>query len=239
MNLCVDIGNSKVKMAVYKGPQMVDYIKVMNNEFDQLAPFLGHYSIKSAVLSTVRKDNTAIMETIAHIESIEFITHESTLPIKLNYETPHTLGIDRITAALGAKSMFDNENCIIIDIGTCITLDFLSGKNIFEGGNISPGMRMRLRAMHEMTSKLPHVEDAYNEELLGKSTKMALQNGAFYGIYFEILGFIQEIEQKHPHVKVILTGGGALEFVELLGSKIFVHPFLILDGLNYLNENNA
>lgn len=236
MRLCADIGNSALKLGIFDSNGMVDYIRVSKNEIENIPPFLDNYTLEKVLISSVRRDISFFTDLFEDSVKLEVLSYTTPSSMQLEYDTPETLGVDRIAAALGAKSLFENENCIIIDIGTCMTLDFLSDKGLFQGGNISPGMRMRLLAMHEMTSKLPLVPDQYHAELLGKNTDMALQNGAFYGILFEIKGFIEEITKKYANVKVILTGGAANDFVELIGSEIFVHPFLILEGLNYIYD---
>ena len=161
------------------------------------------------------------------------------MPIVNLYNTPKTLGLDRLAAVVGASIQYPGKNILVIDIGTCMTFDFIDSKRNYHGGNISPGVELRLKAMHHFTSSLPLVIRKNNMNILGKSTKEALQNGAFQGLKFEIEGFIKNLTNRTKSLTVILTGGDAVNFGETLESKIFVDPNLVLKGLNdILTYNN-
>ncbi len=237
MNLSIDIGNTFIKLGLYDGGQMVDYIKIKDHDDPELADFLSSSNIEKTQVSSVRKQTKELLNTFSLKSAVSIVSHTSNMPIRLEYDTPHTLGIDRITACLGALSHFPDQHCLVIDLGTCMTLDILTADKVFKGGNISPGWKMRLDAMDQMTSKLPLGQLKKHKEILATSTAMALENGAFYGILFELRGYISLMRDKYPELKVIFTGGAANDFAEFIETEIFVLPFLILDGLNYLNEN--
>ncbi len=205
--------------------------KVYDEEDIEL--FFSKYNIKSCIVSSVRKKIPKNIFDIKHkVDKFIVLCHKTKLPIKINYKTPDTLGMDRIAAAIGAKKMFPEDNCIVIDAGTCITYDFIDKKNVYQGGNIAPGISMRAKAMNRFTDNLPLVGIEYNEDPLGKSTEEALQNGSLRGTFWEISTFIQLILDKFGDTKVILTGGDAKYFVNHFNFKIFANPNLILVGLN-------
>jgi len=166
------------------------------------------------------------------------LSHKTKVPIKNLYGTPKTLGLDRLAVMVAAAVTYPGKSALVIDIGTCMTYDYLEeGKN-YLGGNIAPGVELRLKGMHHFTSALPLVDRAFNQEQLGKSTKTALQNGAVWGIKLEIEAFIKTLTKKRGKMVVILTGGDASYFGEQLDSKIFVAPNFLLKGLNAILEYN-
>jgi type III pantothenate kinase len=166
------------------------------------------------------------------------LDHHTKIPVKNKYDTPETLGKDRIAAVSAAYKLFTKNNHLVIDIGTCMTLDFVTKAGNYLGGNISPGVNLRLRAMHEFTSSLPLVKFDKTKKLLGKSTNEAIKNGAVYGITTEIESYIRRLEIKYDNINVILTGGDATFFGELIDYQIFVDPNLVLKGLNEILKIN-
>ena len=126
----------------------------------------------------------------------------------------------------------------MIDLGTCITYDFDNKRKEYLGGNIAPGWKMRLDAMHKFTHTLPRVKASKPSGVLGKSTKEALQNGAVLGIVGEIKAYIATLETKYANINVILTGGDGAFFAELIDYQIFVDPNFVLKGLNEILKSN-
>ena len=149
------------------------------------------------------------------------------MPIEISYKTPETLGRDRICVAIAANSMYPNEGNLVIDLGTCITYDWVDPKGTFLGGNISPGIEMRLEAMHEKTAALPKAEINYDLDLVGTSTISALQHGAVMGTICEIESFIERSEEKYKDLVVLLTGGNAADVSKLLKKNHIVEPELL------------
>jgi len=228
-NLCVDIGNTKIKSGVFYNDIILE--KFYGDGF--LEVVFEKYNVKNCIISSTRSkipDN--IYEIKKRVDNFIVLCHKTRLPVNINYKTPETLGRDRIAAAIGAKKLFPGDNCIVIDAGTCITYDFIDKDNVYQGGNIAPGIRMRMEAMHRFTDNLPSVEIIYNEDPLGKSTAEALQNGSIRGTFYEISSFIQLIIDKFGDSKVIFTGGDAKYFVNHFKTPIFANPNLVLIGLN-------
>ena len=89
------------------------------------------------------------------------------MPFKTLYKTPKTLGADRLALVAGAVFGFPNKSVLIIDVGTCITFDFVDSKKKYLGGSISPGLQMRLNALSNQTSALPLVRLSEPQDLIG------------------------------------------------------------------------
>lgn len=231
-NLIIDIGNTFIKLAVYQN-QNLKYVvskrKVLVGDIKKLNK---KYGFKHAVLSTVRLNNPQFVQHLSKNYHLLILSHKTKLPIVNNYGTPMTLGLDRLAGVVGAHLKYPKKKVLLVDMGTCIKYDYIDDNGIYLGGNIAPGLEMRLESMHVMTSKLPRVKRSKKNELLGNSTTKALQNGAVLGIKCEIEGFIKTLTKKKGKIKVILTGGDAEYFGEMIESKIFVIPNLVLSGLN-------
>jgi type III pantothenate kinase len=161
------------------------------------------------------------------------------MPIQIRYATPETLGVDRIAAACGAIALFPGKNCLAIDAGTCITYDFIDHAGNYWGGGISPGIEMRLKAMHTFTTRLPLVKVNQQASLIGNSTESCLQSGALFGVLGEIEGIIQKYDQNYQELKVIICGGDISLFENQLKPTIFAAPDLVLMGLNRILLQNA
>ncbi|MEZ4906734.1 MAG: type III pantothenate kinase [Saprospiraceae bacterium] len=145
MNLCIDIGNSRTKFGIFEDDKLI----TVYNDIDELSVDYTNDDFNSVIISSVKKEIPEIIFDFTKAVSLVVVLDFNTiLPIKINYDTPETLGMDRVAAAVGANYLFPNENCIVIDAGTCITMDFISSENEFLGGNISPGIYTRIRAMH-------------------------------------------------------------------------------------------
>jgi type III pantothenate kinase len=233
MNLCIDIGNTRVKMALFSGDEIQLIHKTELLDFDLINVWLKEFLIEKCILSSTRNIEEYEMKHLKSILPKLFVLdHETPLPVKSIYETPQTLGKDRIAAAVAAHSLFPEENVIIIDCGTCLTYNFIDDQGVFMGGNIAPGVSMRLESMHHFTDKLPLVEKEYNEGLFGQNTVKAMQNGALKGAIYEISSFIESVLEKFGGAKIILTGGDSILFAKHLNFKIFAFPNLVLFGLN-------
>ena len=199
------------------------------------------YQFEHSILSTTRKQLPRFCNFMIKHHGMKILDHKTKLPFKNKYSTPKTLGKDRIAAIAGARAIFPKKTCLVFDIGTCMTTDIINDKDEYLGGNISPGVHLRLKSMNDYTSALPLVKDKINRDIIGKSTKSALQNGGIYGLILEIEGFVARSKRKFGTINVILTGGDAFRFGELIECKKFVEPKLVLIGLNAIiayNERN-
>lgn len=239
MNLVIDIGNTSTKTALFQGSKLMFSSRYLIFGPEELSTLLSEYRIEGIIVCNTGKVTDALKALLNTLKRVLFFDFKSKLPIINAYETPATLGKDRLAAAVGAWIYFNKKNSIIIDMGTCITMDFLDAGGHYRGGNISPGIKMRLRAMHEFTASLPMVEVAYTEELFGDDTISAMQNGGVKGTFYEIESFIVEVKAKYESINVILTGGDAEYFEKFTKNEIFVAPYLVLEGLNEILKHNA
>ena len=240
MNLVLDFGNTKIKAAVFSNSnEIVEIFTWEEYNKDVINEIKAKYLIDNALLCSVVYVSEEIEEHLKSNFSFYLRLNSFTkLPIKNNYSTPHTLGLDRIAAAVGANMLCPNTPLLVIDMGTAITYDFVNSSNEFEGGNIAPGVNMRLRAMNNFTNKLPLLEAREEARLLGNDTSSAMMAGVMRGIEFEIDGYISEISKKNPNLSVFLTGGDVFFFEKTVKSRIFVVSNLLLMGLNEILRYN-
>ncbi len=240
MNLIIDIGNTSAKIAVYENTQQRFFTRVLHQKISETLHFvIRKFNPRQAIVSNV----SAVKVDWDEFHSLPVITlsHTTPLPVKIHYQTPETLGLDRMALVCGAAFHQPEKNCLIIDAGTCITYDFLSARNEYSGGAIAPGLTMRLKAMHQFTGNLPLLSFPQNQPeipFVGKSTRECMLSGAFWGMLMEINGNIHRYEEQFGDVYVFLTGGDANMFEKHLKNRIFATPFLLLDGLNYILEYN-
>ena len=199
------------------------------------------YDISDSIISSVVNIEAAVVNTL-HRRSQHFVLfdHNTPVPIVNRYDTPQTLGQDRLAAAVGAESLCPDENLLIIDAGSAITYDFVSDKGEYMGGNIAPGLKMRLTMLQRMTKKLPLVEVEENEliPLFGKNTRDAIAAGVIRGIAYEVKGYMRTLSEKVPHFQTFLTGGNAPYILNNVRTSrtekrdIRVEKNLVLIGLN-------
>jgi len=238
-NYCIDIGNSFIKHAVLQDGEIVYYKRVKKLLVREIKALQSKWNFEHAILCSTRKSTPRFLNYLKKNLNLSVLNHKTKLPFKNAYATPKTLGKDRLAAVAGALHLYPGKNCLIFDIGTCMTIDYLTKKKVFMGGNIAPGKDLRLKSMHDYTSALPLVKAKFDNAILGKSTKSALQNGAIYGICLEIEGMVARMNRKSGPINVILTGGDAIKFGELLECKKFVIPNLVLIGLDSILVHNV
>ena len=237
MNLIVDIGNTRTKLAFFEKNMLVEKAIVQTSALSWLNDCLqGRRNIEATILSATGLDTEGVEIFLkSNLPYLKF-GHETPLPIQNKYATPETLGKDRLAAVVAASLLFPKKNCLIIDGGTCITYNFLEKTGVFLGGNIAPGLTMRLRAMNHFTAKLPLVErNTEGVELIGNTTESAMRAGAQTGLLSEIEGYVKRLEKKMGNVKVILTGGDGQYLFENINIKEkYFEPNLVLQGLNQI-----
>ena len=233
-NFVIDIGNSRIKSSEVQGDLIVK-----SKTWDRLESLVKALpKNKNTIVCSVKHDTEQITDIFG--DDVFVFNEHSRLPIRINYDTPQTLGRDRIASAVGANYLFPSEDLLIIDAGSCITYDLLIN-NSFEGGLISPGFKMRLKAMHEMTGQLPDViqkSDQYEWELIGKSTATCMISGAKNGMKNEINGIVSRLKEKYASLRVLMTGGDAVLFESNVKGSIFVRSNLVPLGLNQILIKN-
>jgi type III pantothenate kinase len=239
MNLIVDIGNTNTKLALYEGKVKLSQSRINELSCEELEKELSGIKTQKAIVSSVKEIPPFIYELfLSNIPFVHILSSKSKLPFKIEYDTPETLGSDRIAAVACAFNLFPGMEIIIIDAGTALTFDFLSG-DIYKGGNISPGLTMRFKALNKFTERLPLVSQSGSYTFPGRNTTDAILAGVIAGITYEINEYIRTFENKKTDFNIILTGGDS----EFLKDKINYHitymPDIVIDGLNYILEYNA
>ncbi|MGB8491257.1 MAG: type III pantothenate kinase [Bacteroidales bacterium] len=240
MNFIIDIGNSSTKVAVYEGFEKVISLRTKQFSWDKLREMLAPYTEKldRCIVSTVRDTPEFVIDLATHgIPNVQVLSHVTRLPFRNEYETPETLGTDRIAAIAGAFHLFQEKNILVIDAGSAVTYDYLSD-NAFKGGNISPGLSMRFRALHHFTRRLPLVSTTEKVSAPGKNTLEAITAGVINGLIFEINEYIERFNADSS-CEVIMTGGDSGYLRERIAHIVTYMPDLVLDGLNYILEYNA
>ena len=233
MNLIIDIGNNSAKFFLFKGEQLILHTRKSNSSFDVIDEWNRLYNIEKAIISSVIVETPELSEAILGLQCpVVRFSNSMPLPLEINYRTPHTLGSDRIAAAVGAWNEAPGRNMLVIDAGSAITIDFVGKDGKYNGGNIAPGIKMRLKALHEYTSRLPMVEKDGDTPTMGYDTETAIRSGVINGICHEIEGYINEFKQKYCDVLVFLTGGDEKTLKNRIKSCIFADKYLVAKGLN-------
>ena len=242
-HLVIDIGNSRSKIAVFEGDKLIRSEKVHVLEPTILGEYLKKSEITHSIISSVNDGIIALEDFLK--ERTAYIRFSALLKtgIEYKYKSPDTLGLDRLAGIIGARSLFPDTNCLVIDAGTCITYDAINKDGVYEGGSISPGLKMRLKAMHNFTRRLPEVELIEYEDWQGYDTKSAMLSGVLNGAIEEVKGFIEIYNSKYSQLHVLLCGGDSIFFDYRLKNSIFAHalktePDLVLIGLNEVIEQN-
>ncbi len=241
MHLAIDIGNTAVKAGIFDGDELLWTGMLQGPLPEAIEQLPYNQELRRVIFCSVKTDEEELKAALGQRFEVWVLDHELPLPFEVRYETPQTLGRDRLAAVAGAMALMPQTDCLVIDAGTCITMDVLSREGVFLGGNISPGVRMRLAAMHAFTARLPSIEPDWTpwQPLLGNSTRRAMQQGAVWGALLEVQGAIDAFRKRWPTMQVLITGGDAAFFVENLKTKIFAHPNLVLIGLNKILTYNV
>ena len=228
MTLTVDIGNTRAKWALFDGERL-------------LKEGLGLPLPKAEqTIVCATGEVSPEMRQALGPEAVDFATlmREGRLPIRIDYATPQTLGPDRVAAACGAWETTGGKACVVVDAGTCITIDYLDASGTYCGGAILPGLSMKFRALHTFTAKLPLLEMKSEEEectapVSGRTTEESMRAGVSAATRFAIEGFVSHYRKIDPMAEVLVTGGDAGR-VALPGCR--VEPELVMRGLNWVME---
>ena len=233
MNLIIDIGNTVAKIALFEGEELLDVSYDSNSTLASLPEVCRRHSIDGAIVATVIDLTDEVEARLSELPCpVLRLGADTPLPLENLYETPRTLGYDRMAAAVGAAGRFPGRDVLVIDAGTCITYEFVDAAGRYHGGNISPGLQMRFKALNQFTARLPLVEAEGRLLSMGKDTETAIRAGVLRGISYEMQGYIKEMRTKYPELLVFLTGGDEISFDTNLKSIIFADRFLVLKGLN-------
>ncbi len=239
MNLVVDIGNTSTKIACYEGSAIIKKERLKSPDTGTIAKFIGKKPATRAIVSSVNHDPGALINFLRDKGAVvHLLSYKSQYPFTIAYETPETMGVDRLAAVAGALLYHPGADLLVIDAGSALTLDILVNGS-FLGGSISPGLSMRFRALNEFTGRLPLINASNDFSFPGKSTKDAITGGVVMGLVFEINEYIRTFEKRHEKLVTVITGGDSETITSLTDRKMFLHPDLVTDGLNYLLDYNV
>ena len=240
MNLVIDIGNTKVKVAVFELDTIITAVVCEEiNLVKELKRISNQYTFKRSIVSSVKDINEEYLEELQKLPFLIILNTDTPLPFKNLYATPSTLGNDRIALAAAAVCIHPFKNTLVIDAGTCITYDFINAKNEYLGGAISPGIAMRYKSLHQYTGNLPLLSKNEEFNIIGTSTKSSIHSGIINGISCEIKGVIAQYKQDFGDLTIVLTGGDTKFLFKQLKNSIFANQNFLLNGLNkILTFNN-
>ncbi len=240
VNLIIEQGNTSSKVAVYDNMRQEAFFSFEKLDETIIAPLFDQFPLTRGIFSTViDQDETLLRFLKDRLPYLIRLDETVPLPIKIAYRTPATLGRDRIAAAVGSYYLQPGRNLLVIDAGTAITYDIVEASGIYKGGNISPGLTTRFRALHQFTKKLPLLSEEGDTPLIGTDTETAIRSGVVHGIVFEMDHYIDTFRQKYPDLLVFLTGGHSFYFERRLKNSIFADINLVLTGLNRILEYNV
>lgn len=238
MDLVIDLGNTYAKTGLFDAEVLVEINWRLPHE--ALLAYVRSQRPRRLMVSSVSRAEGDLQRDFADLaEQLLILSPQTPVPLTKLYDTPQTLGADRVAAAVGAKAKFPTADCLVIDMGTCITYDLVDANDCFHGGIISPGVRMRFEAMHTFTKRLPLVSPAQIPSLVGKNTQHAMLSGVMNGLLAEINGIVDRYQEIFPDCQVILCGGDAHFFESRLKTTIFAIPEIVLIGLHRILKYNA
>ncbi|MEC9108853.1 MAG: type III pantothenate kinase [Bacteroidota bacterium] len=240
MNLIIDIGNTKAKLAVFDDDKI---IKCESFNTENIIEAIDHFinknkNIDRAIISNVSSIDNSIIEKKINLKHTYFLSDELKLPFTNKYESKKTLGSDRKALASAVIKHFSDTNTLIIDAGTCITIDFIDENGNYHGGSISPGIEMRYRSLNDRTANLPKLVKKYPSHITGKSTEDSIHSGIINGVVYEIREFVSEYQKEYNNINVILTGGDSDFLSKPLKISIFANQNFLLEGLNHILNLN-
>ena len=240
MNLVVDIGNTRVKLGVFDKWKLLFDQSVRQDELATTikALFERYPQIEHGMMARVANADDRLEKVLNLFCSFQQLTTQTRLPFVNDYDTPETLGVDRIALVAGAHHRFPKQNVLVIDAGTAITYDLMTSRGHYLGGSIAPGLQMRYSALNAYTAALPLLEPDEHKGLVGSNTADSIHSGVSYAAACEMDGMINAYRERFPLLTVILTGGDAQFFGKRLKNSIFAHSKILLEGLNFLLEYN-
>lgn len=234
MNLVLDIGNTRVKAGLFNGTEL-SHFKWFNSADEVLTDRAFIRQAQRCIIGSVVLQPESFYQALNALIPTTLFTSETPIPINNKYGSASTLGSDRLAASIGAFELYPDKNVLVIDAGTCIKYNFTNTANDYLGGAISPGLKMRFKALHDYTSRLPLLEldDTYNA-LIGTTTQSSILSGVMNGSVAEVDGFIELYKEQYPDLICVITGGDSEHLAKRLKNSIFTHQNLVLKGLNHI-----
>jgi type III pantothenate kinase len=239
LKLIIDVGNTRLKAAVFNGSEMLEAFVFDNTVKLITSDLFTKYNISNCIVASVKSGIEDFVNQLKQETHTLLFSAETPVPIKNLYVSVTTLGRDRLAAAVGGSFLFPNKNVLVIDAGTCLKYNFVNDKSEFLGGAISPGLKMRFKALNTFTARLPLIEmDADFDKPVGGTTSESILSGIVLGTLAEVEGMIEQYKALYNNLTVVITGGDVYFFEKRLKNSIFADQYLILKGLNLILEHN-
>jgi type III pantothenate kinase len=233
VNIVIDVGNTRVKAAVFEEDKLVSvFVFDKKRILTEVRKILKNFTIHDGILSSVASISDFKLQKLHQILPFTIVSAKTKVPFQNIYSTPNTLGVDRIALVVAAQKEFPKKNVLVIDAGTCLTFDFIRSNSDYLGGAISPGIQMRYESLHKFTSKLPFLSAEVPTDFIGNSTTQSMHSGVVNGVLNEIDGLISLYKKKYTDLTVVLTGGDTNFLSKQLKSSIFANQNFLLFGLN-------
>ncbi len=235
--VCLDFGNTRLKAAIFYESELKEIV-VLEDVIHDLKTIIDIHNPTTSILSSVINHPPEVETLLQSHTAFHQLSNQSKLPFTIPVGKPETMGADRLAIAAAAVYLFPNTNNLAIGLGTCITFNFIDRFQQFLGGSISPGLEMRMKALHQFTAKLPLVKAHWNVPLIGYDTATNIQSGVVLGMAKEIDGIVEMYQTRYSNFNVLLTGGDTPFFEPHLKSEIFADPHLLFKGLYAISQVN-
>jgi type III pantothenate kinase len=239
VNLILDVGNSLLKIALFKKSELIQKFKFTENYKRNIEDIISENNVTHSIISNVGRIDDSIINILKESTNLLLVSNQLKFPFKNLYKSKNTLGQDRLALVSAAAFKFPKENVLIVDAGSCITYDFKNNNNEYLGGGISPGILMRFKSLNTFTSNLPLIDFDSIHQLIGNNTKNSINSGVINGTISEINGIIQQYCEEFKNIRIILTGGDSNFLLKRIKNSIFADQNFLLVGLNKLLEDNS
>jgi type III pantothenate kinase len=241
MLLAIDIGNSSIKFGIFDGERLVSRFFAPTDTVrrEKVLPAetirtISEYNVDAVIVSSVVPEVNAVFAQLGRaVSGVEatFLDRSFDFGIRVSYETPETLGIDRLVAASAAAAKYATP-CIVCDFGTATTIDAVGPGGEYMGGTITPGVYTLSRSLFQNTSNLPEIEIKKPSSVIGKSTAGSIESGVFYGYIGLVEGILSRMKvELESDAQVIATGGYVRLIAENTRIIDVVDESLMLEGL--------
>ena len=247
MLLAIDIGNTNIKTALIRNEQISSFI--VHQYPDQIIDYLNSLEIEKVAICSVNplRQKSIIEKLKSKCVSIFNANVNHKLNIKIIYESPHTLGMDRVCSAVGGLFLADkqklskeNQYLITIDFGTATTINIVSPEREFLGGLIAPGINTMFRSLNEGTAQLPLTNRDPYQGLIGNTTNTSIVSGVINSTLGMINEAVNKLEENSDTIPLIFVTGGNVKFIlPHLKKKVIYDEALLIKGLKIIYDLNS
>lgn len=236
--ILIDAGNTLIKVGLIQNDQLIEVRRYTLDQTDDFHKFAKLKGASQFVISSVLSDSDT-EKIVDSLENVFVISPKTPTPFTNKYDSPLTLGIDRVCNVSYVKSKIDTEYGVCIDVGTCIKFDIVDREGQYYGGSISPGIDLRYKALNDYTGKLPLLSNKTSLDIVGNDTKTSMRSGVINGVKKEVQGFLESYEEQYESLTFFVTGGDSKYFDLESKNDIFADENLTLLGLYEIFKHNA